>query len=166
MRWCPRSIRSVLLCTEDDPELRTVTNEFPDVEIHIRRGERDSFGLTRLPADEVRRRVSSRGAFLAPARLTKRFVIEGVLVPDLDRSEGKPLREAVAGRQVTTVHSEKRSGKAAIIGMYIAGEVIAAQKLLTQMGAASVDSLLMGRDDQAVGQALRRYARYTLAPAG
>lgn len=55
MRWCPRSIWSVLLCTEDDPELRTVTNEFPDVEIHIRRGERDSFGLTRLPADEVRR---------------------------------------------------------------------------------------------------------------
>lgn len=47
--------------------------------------------------------------------------------------------------------------------MWIAGEVIAAQKLLTQMGAASADSLLVcRRDDQAVGQALRKYARYAI----
>ena len=42
----------------------------------------------------------------------------------------------VAGQHVTTVHSEKRNDKPAITGVQIAGEVIAAQKLLTQMGAA------------------------------
>jgi hypothetical protein len=69
----------------------------------------------------------------------------------------------VAGKHVTTVHSEKRDGQPAIIGMYISGEVIAAQELVKQMGAASVDSLVLcRRDDQAVGQALRKYARYAI----
>jgi hypothetical protein len=47
--------------------------------------------------------------------------------------------------------------------MWISGEVIVAQKLLTQMGAASVDSIVLGRrDDLAVGRALRKYARYAI----
>jgi hypothetical protein len=163
MRWSPNSIRSVLLCTADDPDLRAVTNTFSDVEIHIRRGRRGSFGLRRLPADEVRRHVSNRGTFVAPIQLTRRFAIEGILVPDPGIADHRPIREMVAGQHVTTVHSEKRDGKPAITGMYIAGEVIAAQKLLTQMGAASADSLLLCRwEDQAVGQALRKYARYAV----
>ncbi len=141
MRWSPSSVRSVLLCTADDPDLRAVTNEFPGVEIHIRRGQRGSFGLRRLPADEVRRHVTNRGTFVASIQLTRRFVIKGILVPDPGIADRRPIREMVAGQHVTTVHSEKRGGKPAITGMYIAGEVIAAQKLLTQMGAASADSL-------------------------
>ena len=163
MRWSPNSVRSVLLCTADDPELRTVTDEFPSVEIHIRQGPTGSFRLRRLPADEVRRRVSRRGVLLTPIKLTSRFAIEGILVPDLGTADRRPLHEVVAGQHVTTVHSEKRDGKPAIIGMWIAGEVITAQNLLTQMGAASADSLMLcRRDDQAVGQALRKYARYAV----
>jgi hypothetical protein len=163
MRWSPNSVRSVLLCTADDPELRVVTDEFPSVEIHIRRGATGSFTLPRLPTDQVRQRLRSRGAFLAPFRLTERLAIDGLLVPGLDTGDCRPAREVVAGKHVTTVHSEKRSGQPAIIGMSISGEVIAAQKLLTQMGAASVDSLVLcRRDDQAVGQALRKYARYAI----
>ena len=66
MRWSPNSVRSVLLCTADDPELRAVTNEFPGVEIHIRHGETGSFRLSRLPANEVGRHVRSRVPFLRP----------------------------------------------------------------------------------------------------
>jgi hypothetical protein len=163
MRWSPKSIRSVLLCTADDPDLRPITNEFPGVEIHIRQGMTGSFTLSRLPITEVRHQVRSRNPFLAGVRLSGRFAIEGILVPGLDPADRRPLHEVVAGNHVTTVHSEKRSGKPAIIGMYIAGEVIMAQKLLSQLGAASVDSLLLGRDDQAVGPALSRYASYTFA---
>ena len=84
-------------------------------------------------------------------------------MPDLGTADRRPLREMITGKHVTTVHSEKRDGKPAITGMWIAGEVIAAQKLLTQMGAASADSLLLcHREDQAVGQALRKYARFTV----
>ena len=162
MRWSPNST-VLLLCTAHDPELRTVTNEFPSVEIRVKQGETGSFRLSRLPTDEVRRRASSRGAFLAPIQLTRRFVSDGILVPDLGNADRRPLREVVAGKHVTTVHSEKRNGKPAITGMWIAGEVIAAQKLLTQMGAASADSLLLcRRDDQAVGEALHKYARYAI----
>lgn len=122
------------------------------MEIHIRHGETGSFRLSRLPANEVRRHVRSRGAFLAPIQLTRRFAVEGILMPDLGTADRRPLREMITRKHVTTVHSEKRDGKPAISGMWIAGEVIAAQKLLTQMGAASADSLLLcHREDQAVG---------------
>ena len=46
--WCPES-----------------ASRFPGVEIHIRRGQRGSFGLRRLPVDEVNRHVSNRLALAA-----------------------------------------------------------------------------------------------------
>ena len=52
MRWSPNST-VLLLCTAHDPELRTVTNEFPSVEIRVKQGETGSFRLSRLPTDEV-----------------------------------------------------------------------------------------------------------------
>jgi hypothetical protein len=163
MRWSPNSVQSVLLCTADDPELRTVTDQFSSVEIYIRRGATGSFTLPRLPADQVKQHFRSRGAFLAPFRLTERFAIDGLLIPALDTADCRSVHEVVAGKHVTTVHSEKRAGQPAIIGMWISGEVIVAQKLLTQMGAASVDSIVLGRrDDLAVGRALRKYARYAI----
>jgi hypothetical protein len=163
MRWSPNRVRSVLLCTEDDPELRAVTDKFPSVKIHIMRGATGPFTRTRLPADQVKQRLRSRGTFIQPFRLTKYFAIDGLLVPGIDTADRRPAREVVAGKHVTTVHSEKRDGQPAIIGMYISGEVIAAQEMVKQMGAASVDSLVLcRRDDQAVGQALRKYARYAI----
>ena len=99
---------------------------------------------------------------VAPAWLTRRLMIDGVLVPDLDGDPYRPLQQIVAGKNVTTVHSEKdRNGRPAIIGMWASGEIIVAQKLLAKMGAASVHSILLcRRDDHAVGEALRRYAAY------
>ena len=51
-RWAPRSIRSILLCTSDDPELRPVIGEFPEVEVFVRAGPVGSFGLPRLPPEK------------------------------------------------------------------------------------------------------------------
>jgi hypothetical protein len=166
LSWTPHSVRSVLLCTEDDPEMRAVTDQFPDLEVYIRPGETGGFSLGRLPAEQiseqVRKFIGAYGTFVASAPLTGRFAIEGILVPDLIDPSGKPIHEIVPGRHVTTVHSERRNGKPANLGMYLSGEVIAAQKLVMRMGAASVDSLIIGRqDDLAVGQALRKYARYS-----
>jgi hypothetical protein len=63
MRWAPHSLRSVLICAADDPELRPVIGEFPDVEVQVARSERrTSFGLQRLP-----------GAVIAGQRLLLRM---------------------------------------------------------------------------------------------
>jgi hypothetical protein len=166
-RWAPRSIRSILLCTSDDPELRPVIGEFPEVEVFVRAGPVGSFGLPRLPPEKARELANERGApIVAPAWLTRRLMIDGVLVPDLDGDACRPLQQVVAGKNVTTVHSEKdRNGGPAIIGMWASGEIIVAQRLLAKMGAASVHSILLcRRDDHAVGEALRRYATYEVEP--
>jgi hypothetical protein len=162
-RWAPRSIRSILLCTDDDPELRPVTDEFPEVEVFVRAGPVGSFPLPRLPAEKAGELANERGTpIVAPARLTQRLMIDGVLVPDLDGNAYRPLQQIVAGKHVTTVHSEKdRNRRPAIIGMWASGEIIVAQRLLARMGAASVHSIMLcRRDDRAVGEALRRYATY------
>ena len=51
--------------------------------------------------------------------------------------------------------------------MWISGEVIIAQALLTAMGAASVTSVIVcQRGDRAVEQALRKYATFDVVEAG
>lgn len=163
MRWSPKSIRSILICTADDPELRPVTDEFPEVEVFVRPGPVGSFRLPRLPDERIRQLAQDRGAsFIAPARLTRRFMIDAVLFAGSDEAGEGSLQEIVPGRHVTTVHSEKdRNGRPAIIGMWVSGEVIMAQQLLARMGAASAHSIILcRRDDRAIGKALRRYAKY------
>ena len=102
---------------------------------------------------------------LADPNLTRFFQIDGILfassVPHAQRS----LAEAVSGREVTTVHSEASKGKPAILGMWMLGEVIAAQKLLLGMGAQAVHSIVLcRRGDRAVSAALRRYASFEVSP--
>jgi hypothetical protein len=167
MRWAPRSLRSVLICTADDPYLRPVIDAFPDVEVHVARSERRvSFGLTRLPGAAADL-ASQRGALLVEnPRLTPTFRIDGVIVPSYDPRRQLPLAELVVGEKVITVHSEASAGRTRRLGMWMSGEVIAAQRLLLQMGAAAVHSIVLGRRDQAVEEALRRHASFEILEAG
>jgi hypothetical protein len=66
---------------------------------------------------------------------------------------------------VTSIHSEASGGRPKNLGMWVAGEVIAAQQLLLRMGATAVDSVVLcRRGDRAVEAALRRYARFEVVP--
>ena len=50
MRWSPRSLRSVLICVADDPELRPVTSMYPSIDVHVARVDHQtSFGLGVCP---------------------------------------------------------------------------------------------------------------------
>ncbi len=166
MRWAPRSLRSVLICVADDPDLRPVLGAFPNVEVHVLPSERrTSFRLERLrgAAAEL---ASQRGVPLVEKPpLTPSFWIDGVIVPSFDPYRQLPLAELVAGEKVTTVHSEASAGQARILGMWMSGEVIAAQRLLLQMGAADVHSIALCRHDQAIEAALRRYASFEIVEA-
>jgi hypothetical protein len=167
MRWAPRSLRSVLICAADDPGLRPVIGAFPDVEVHVAHSEcRTSFGLTRLPGAAADL-ASQRGVLLVEnPRLTPSFRIDGVIIPSYDPLRRLPLAELVDGEKVTTVHSEASEGRARTLGMWMSGEVIAAQRLLLQMGAAAVHSMVLSRHDQAIEAALRRHASFEILEAG
>ena len=163
MRWAPRSLRSVLICTADDPDLRPVIGAFPNVEVQVARSEHPtSFRLERLrgAASDL---ANQRGVLLfEKPQLTSSFRIDGVIVPSFDPYRQLPLAELVAGEKVTTVHSEVSAGRARILGMWMSGEVITAQRLLLQMGAAAVHSIVLCRRDQAIEAALRRYASFEI----
>ena len=167
MRWAPRSLRSVLICTADDPGLRPVIGAFPDVEVRVAYSERrTSFGLSRLPGAAANL-ASQRGVLLLEnPRLTPSFRIDGVIIPSYDPRRRLPLAELVDGEKVTTVHSEASGGRARTLGMWMSGEVIAAQRLLLQMGAAAVHSMVLSRHDQAIEAALRRHASFEILEAG
>jgi hypothetical protein len=163
MRWAPRSLRSVLICAADDPDLRPVIGAFPNVEVQVLPSERrTSFRLERLRGAAADL-ASQRGVLLLEKpRLTSSFRIDGVIVPSFDPYRQLPLTELVADEKVTTVHSEASAGRARILGMWMSGEVIAAQRLLLQMGAADVHSIVLCRRDQAIEAALRRYASFEI----
>lgn len=166
MRWAPRSLRSVLICVADDPSLRPVIDVFPDIEVQILPSKRrTSFRLERLrgAAAEL---ASQRGVLLVEKpRLTPSFWIDGVIVPSYDPYRSLPLAELVADEKVTTVHSEVSAGRPRNLGMWMSGEIIAAQHLLLQMGAADVHSIVLSRYDQAIEAALRRHASFELVEA-
>ena len=166
MRWAPRSLRSVLICTADDPYLRSVIGAFPDIEVHVARSERRaSFGLTRLPGAAADL-ASQRGVLLVEnRRLTPTFRIDGVIVPSYDPRRQLPLAGLVVGEKVITVHSEATRLRTRRLGMWMSGEVIAAQRLLLRMGAAAVHSIVLCRRDQAIEAALRRHASFEILEA-
>ena len=123
---------------------------------------RTSFRLERLRGAAVDL-ASQRGVPLVEKpRLTSSFRIDGVIVPSFDPYQPLPLAELVVGEKVTTVHSEASAGRARILGMWMSGEVIAAQRLLLQMGAADVHSIVLSRGDQAIEAALGRYASFEI----
>jgi hypothetical protein len=167
MRWAPCSLRSVLICADDDPDLRPVIGAFPDVEVRVAHSERlTSFRLERLPGAAADL-ASQRGVpLLENPRMTPLFQIDGVIVPSCDPHRQLPLAELVDGEKVTTVHSEASAGRARILGMWMSGEVIAAQHLLLKMGAAAVHSIVLCRRDQAIEAALRRYSSFEIVEAG
>lgn len=171
-RWTPHCIHSVLLCTEDDPGMRTVTDQFSGLKVHIRPGKTRPFTLPRiLPAEDIlehARRFIGNGPTLVPsAELPQGLVVEGIFVPDRADGPNQLTSEDVAGRHITTVHSLLRDHKPANLSMYLAGEVIAAQKMIMGMRADSIHSLVLSRPDKAVGQALSRYAEFSyLTPEG
>jgi hypothetical protein len=167
MRWAPRSLRSVLICADDDPDLRPVVTAFPKVKVRVDPSEGCTrFGLSRLPgaaADLARQ----RGLVLFDKpRLTPSFRIDGVVIPSCDSRPPLPLAELVSGKRVTTVHSQASQGRAATLGMWMSGEVIAAQHLLVRMGAAAVHSIVLCGRDQAIEEALRLHASFEIVEPG
>jgi hypothetical protein len=161
MRWTPRSIRSVLLCTADDPQLRPYVDAFPQVETHVVEPSRDhGFHLKRVPGAAQHVADQLGGALIAPAFLTRRFKIDGIVVPEVPDATGRPLPDLVAGRDAVAVHAAPGAP-----GMYRAGEIVLAPLVLTEMGAASVRSILLrGRTDQAIETALRRHVEADIQP--
>jgi hypothetical protein len=166
MRWAPRSMRSVLICAADDPELRPIVEGFPSLEICIEpASQMQSFRLQRLTraASLVAGRLG--GVMVAPAQLSSRLRIDGVLIPSGGGVHRHALADLVAGSVVTSVHSRVANGKTPNVGMWISGEVILAQALLTRMGAASATSVIVGNHDGAVEEALRRHAEFDVMQA-
>ena len=106
------------------------------------------------------------GVMVAPVQLSSRLRIDGVLIPSACDLEGHSLASLVAGKVVTSVHSRVAGGKTPNVGMWISGEVIIAQALLTRMGAAAAKSLIVGNHDKAVEEALRHHAEFDVMPAG
>lgn len=158
-RWRPRSLRSVLLCVQDDPELHSVVAAYPQVEVCIVEGRLGSMSLPRRPAD-VASLVQRLGkAALVNAPVTSRLRLEALVV------ESGPAMESIAevsGRGIVTVHSYKDS-----LGMWVAGEVVVVQTLLLQRGARSVRSIVVvKRGDPAIQGALEKHAKVEIRAVG
>jgi hypothetical protein len=152
LRWRPRSVRSVVICAEDDPDLRPVCETYPDLEVvAIEPDRRAWFRLTRVPGAALLVHRFTPGNLIAPARLTSRFQIDG-LISNHQPGLVSGVVTDVAGQHVVTVHSYRHS-----LGMWIAGEVLIAQGLLVAGGCASVRSIVVvGRGDEAVASVLSR----------
>jgi hypothetical protein len=160
-RWSPRSLRSVLICVRDDPELWPIAARYPGLEVRVVRPplKEQSFSLNRLPGAVATVAVRLGGFPVSPARVGSHVNIDGVVILH-HRENGAPLQQAVPGREVVSVHTHFEDG-AARMGMYIGGEVIMAQALLTQMGAASVRSVIVAHcPDEAIKAALTRHADF------
>lgn len=64
-RWSPQSLRSVLICVKDDPELRPIAAQFPGLEVRIEHPvhREQSFRIPASPAPPLpwqRARAGSR----------------------------------------------------------------------------------------------------------
>ena len=163
-RWSPRSLRSVLICVKDDPELRPITARYPDLEVRLERPVRrqQSFHLRRLSGAAASVAARLGGSVVEPPRVGSNVTIDGVVIPR-HRARGVPLWQAVPGCDVVSVHSYVAKDGAARLGMSVGGEVIMAQALLTQMGAASVRSIIVAHHrDAAIEAALARYADFAI----
>jgi hypothetical protein len=152
-RWKPGSVRSVLLCVADDPDLDPVLRQFPDVERIVVPGPVRSMTLPRRAQDIDSLTSSLAGLVLRDARLTRRLRIEALGL-NSPTAHGAGDLSDLTGIAATTVHSYAGS-----LGMWIAGEVICAQSILRMRGATSVQSLVAcKRGDATIERALRLYA--------
>ena len=162
LRWRPRSVRSVVICAENDPDLRPVIDTYADLAVvTIEPDRRASFNLTREPGAALLVHRFTPGTLIAPARMTDRFQIDG-LISNQQPGLVSGVVADVMGQHVVTVHSYRHS-----LGMWIAGEVLVAQGLLVARGCASVRSILVvKRGDEAVARVLSARAEVTIILAG
>ena len=160
-RWTPRRIRSVLLCTADDPELRPYVEAIGGIEVHLVEPRRDrGFWLARVPGAVTPVAERLGGCAVAPAQLSSRLRIDGVVIPDVLEAEGRPLPDLIADRKVVAVHSTPGAPC-----MYLAGGVVLAAAILRTMGVSSVHSAIVrGRRDRAIEAALRRFVEVEFQP--
>jgi hypothetical protein len=152
--WSPASLRSVMLCTRDDPTLQLLLASHMNLECYVVPGRVGSVSVKRIAgtADRVWRRLG--GGLLAPAALTATWAVEGLIIqgPRQEKLHGF-ASDLVRGQDVCLVHSYRES-----LGMYVAGEAIFAAAHVRGLGARSVRSLLVvGRKDTAVDEAMRRH---------
>jgi hypothetical protein len=159
-RWTPRSIRSVILCTADDPVLSALIPSYETLELQIVAPHRHSGSrlMRSIPdaVDRVHHRVG--GSLIAPAMITPRLRIDGLICPDGFSSADGALADRVNGTDVVLVHST-----AASLGMYVGGEAIFAAELVRRMGAAGIRSVIAcKRGDPAIEAAIRTYLDFEL----
>ena len=168
-RWRPQSLRSVMICVDDDPELRPIA-EHSGIEVRVDLSQRPkSYTVTRLPdGTEIAARHLGMPV-VQDARLARHLRIDGVAIVGIKSDDGRSgfSPHLVAGRQVISVHSycRSRDGTAGL-GMDGCGEVIMAQALLHQMGAARVESAVVAhRRDHVIEQALSKHATFRIIQA-
>jgi hypothetical protein len=155
----PGEIESLILCTADHPEMRSIiARHHADLKILVREGPVRNFCLDRIP-DAAEEYAESKGERIVTAAcLIKGLTIDGVIIPDLSPGdERQPLcKHLVAGRKVISVHSEQDSqGNHRRMGMWMGGEVRMSQILLKEMGASDVHSVVLcGGSDRAIDEVL------------
>jgi hypothetical protein len=161
-RWQPASLRSVLLCTADDPMLSPLLKSYPEIELRIvppTNGK--GMSQARIPHAVEWIWQQEGGGLLAPATLAPGLKVEGLIV--LGQPRARLVGEAAAlvkGKDVCLVHSagERRQGRTRSLGMYVSGEAIFAAKLVRQMGARSVRSVILcQRSDDVIEKALHKH---------
>jgi hypothetical protein len=156
--WKPGNIRSIALCDIQPAgvgigrsssglgaliekrftrrDLEIVTLEVPDED------KKHTSSIRRIPGAAAR---YAGDAAPKTARLPTGLTVSGILTPD-PRSGGHKARGwegLVAGQPVTVIHSEQENKKPKMSAMYMAGEVVTAQLLLThELGAASAESVI------------------------
>ena len=107
------------------------------------------FGLHRVSGAAELAHRQSTGILTAPAQLTTRLRIDG-LMSDQEPTGTDGVVTGVIGQNLISVHGYRPP-----LGMWIAGEVLVAQRFLLDRGCASVRSIMVvGRGDEPVAQVL------------
>ena len=159
LRWTPASVRSVIICVEDDPELRPLVESYADLEVCLMPSRRkSSFHVPRIPGAADLVHESTSGTLIAPNRLTSRLRIDGLSWTDGDLVRSGNVVGEVKGCDLVSIHSYRHS-----LGMWVGGEVILTQALLKRHGARSMRSVVVcGRGDEAIERVLPRHAAFDL----
>lgn len=168
LSWRPRSLRSVLLCAAENPDLGDPLAKIYTTSWDSSRRMRSSgeIGHDASLTAEIGSRVEvciwpptqrslkshgtrdGRAAEIVRRRMGNGALITPAALPGGFKIEGilipswsssnSPTLGAVSGRAVISIHSSS-----AAVGMYIAGEAIASKVLLEHLGATSVRSIIV-----------------------
>lgn len=143
-RHHPRSVRSVLICTEDDPYIRPIA-EAHGCEVVVVPGPRRSAAPVNPDHDRIRSWARSEGVGVAldvPLIRSSRIVSHAIATRD---GEGGPTSlRGCAGRDLQVIVAKKpgkREGTS--FGMSPVGYAIVQRRLLLDAGARSVTALIL-----------------------